>query len=101
MRLSELGEFGLIDRFAANIAVRSSVRIGIGDDAAAIEPEVGHLSLLTSDMLIEGVHFDLKLSDPVALGRKSLAVNLSDLAAMGAKPKYFLLSLAIPESMTL
>ncbi len=101
MRLSDLGEFGLIDRIAANIAARSSVKIGIGDDAAAIEPEAGHLSLLTSDMLIEGVHFDLKLSDPVALGRKSLAVNLSDLAAMGAKPKYFLLSLAIPKTMTL
>ncbi len=101
MKLKELGEFGLIDRFAAGVPDRASVRIGIGDDAAAFEPAEGHLSLVTSDMLIEGVHFDLALCDPVTLGRKSLAVNLSDLAAMGARPRYFLLSLAIPPSLTL
>jgi len=100
VNLKELGEFGLIDRFAAGVADKASVRIGIGDDAAAFEPAEGHLSLVTSDMLIEGVHFDLALCDPLTLGRKSLAVNLSDLAAMGATPRYFLLSLAIPAALT-
>lgn len=101
MKLHDLGEFGLIDRIAAAIADKPSVKIGIGDDAAAVEPAPGHLTLMTSDMLLEGVHFDLSLSDPRSLGRKSLAVNLSDLAAMGAKPKFYLLSLAIPQSLNL
>ena len=100
MKLHDLGEFGLIDRITAGIADNESVIIGIGDDAAALAPAEGQLSLVTSDMLVEGVHFDLVLSDPFTLGRKSLAVNLSDLAAMGAKPRYFLLSLAIPTALT-
>ncbi|GAB7028180.1 thiamine-phosphate kinase [Geotalea toluenoxydans] len=101
MKLHDLGEFGFIDRIAAAIAEKTTVKIGIGDDAAAVEPTPGHLTLMTSDMLIEGVHFDLNLSDPLTLGRKSLAVNLSDLAAMGAKPRYYLLSLAIPQRLDL
>jgi thiamine-monophosphate kinase len=101
VRLHDLGEFGFIDRIAAAVAKRKSVRIGIGDDAAAVEPEPGHLTLMTSDMLVEGVHFDLNLSDPLSLGRKSLAVNLSDLAAMGARPRYYLLSLAVPRTTDL
>ena len=101
MNLHDLGEFGLIDRISTGIADNESVKIGIGDDAAAIVPAEGQLSLVTSDMLVEGVHFDLVLSDPLTLGKKSLAVNLSDLAAMGAKPRYFLLSLAIPSALTL
>ena len=101
MKLKDLGEFGLIDRIAASVASNASVIVGIGDDAAALEPTAGQLSLVTSDMLVEGVHFDLALCDPLTLGRKSLAVNLSDLAAMGAKPRYFLLSLAIPATLPL
>jgi len=101
VKLRDLGEFGLIDRISAAVTERAAVKIGIGDDAAAIEPSPGHLVLMTSDMLIEGVHFDLELTDPLSLGRKSLAVNLSDLAAMGAEPRYFLLSLAIPQKLDL
>lgn len=100
MKLRELGEFGLIDRISAGVKNKASVKIGIGDDAAAFKSTEGHLSLVTSDMLVEGVHFDLALCDSLTLGRKSLAVNLSDLAAMGAKPRYFLLSLAIPAAVT-
>nr|WP_279342310.1 thiamine-phosphate kinase [Geotalea sp. SG265] len=96
-----MGEFGFINRIAAAIAEQPTVPIGIGDDAAAVEPAPGHLALVTSDMLVEGVHFDLTLTDPLRLGRKSLAVNLSDLAAMGAKPRYYLLSLAVPQQLEL
>lgn len=100
MRLREIGEFGLIGRIASRAAVGPGVRIGIGDDAAATEPTPGRWLLTTSDMLVEGVHFDLGYTDPFRLGRKSLAVNLSDIAAMGGEPRDFLLSLAIPPGLT-
>lgn len=101
MRLAELGEFGLIDRIAHRVAASPSVPLGIGDDAAALLPTPGTLTLITSDMLLEGVHFDLDFCDPQSLGRKSLAVNLSDLAAMGAHPRHFLLSIALPADISL
>lgn len=101
MRLAELGEFGLIDRIAHRVAPAPSVPLGIGDDAAALLPTPGNLTLITSDMLLEGVHFDLAFCDPQSLGRKSLAVNLSDLAAMGAQPRQFLLSIALPAEIPL
>lgn len=100
MRLREIGEFGLIGRIASRAALGPSVRIGIGDDAAATEPPPGRYLLTTSDMLVEGVHFDLSFTDPWRLGRKSLAVNLSDIAAMGGVPCDFLLSLAIPPGLS-
>jgi len=99
MKLRELGEFGLIDRIAGQVLPRPEVRIGIGDDAAALQPSPGCITLVTSDMLVEGVHFDLALCDPLTLGRKSLAVNLSDIAAMGGIPRHFLLALALPEQL--
>ena len=101
MRLKELGEFGLIDRIARHVHKAPAVVLGIGDDAAALIPTPGTLTLITSDMLLEGVHFDLGFCDPQSLGRKSLAVNLSDLAAMGATPRQFLLSIALPKTLTL
>ncbi|MCM2358094.1 MAG: thiamine-phosphate kinase [Geobacteraceae bacterium] len=99
MRLKELGEFGLIDRIAGRVPRRAGVRIGIGDDAAALEPSPGCVTLVTTDMLLEGVHFDLALCDPLTLGRKSLSVNLSDIAAMGGRPRHCLLSLAVPHDL--
>lgn len=99
MKLKELGEFGLIDRIAAQVTGRAGVRLGIGDDAAALDPSPGSVTLVTTDMLLEGVHFDLSFSDPLTLGRKSLSVNLSDLAAMGGKPRHALLSLAVPRDL--
>ena len=101
MRLKELGEFGLIDRIARRVHQAPAVVLGIGDDAAALLPTPGTLTLITSDMLLEGVHFDLDFCDPQSLGRKSLAVNLSDLAAMGAVPRQFLLSIALPKTLSL
>ena len=99
MRLKELGEFGLIDRIAGRVTRKAGVRIGIGDDAAALEPSPGQITLASADMLVEGVHFDLALCGPLTLGRKSLAVNLSDIAAMGGTPRYALLSLAVPQDL--
>jgi thiamine-monophosphate kinase len=100
-KLKDIGEFGLIDRIAARTGGGTGVVIGIGDDAAAFQTPSGRLSLITTDMLVEGVHFDLSFCDPVSLGRKALAVNLSDLAAMGGEPRHFLLSLAVPSATTL
>lgn len=100
MKLREIGEFGIIGRISSRVADGAGVRIGIGDDAAALEPTPGRWLLATSDMLLEGVHFDLAYTDPYRLGRKSLAVNLSDVAAMGGEPRHFLLSLAVPPGIT-
>ena len=101
MKLAALGEFGLIDRIKDQVAASPSVPLGIGDDAAALLPTPENLTLITCDMLLEGVHFDLSFCDAKSLGRKSLAVNLSDLAAMGARPRQFLLGLAVPSEIPL
>lgn len=101
MRLSSIGEFGFINEIKKMIPASPGVLLGIGDDAAltAMTPEMMLLS--TTDMLVQDIHFDLAWTDPVSLGRKSLAVNLSDIAAMGGIPRYALLSLAIPASLPL
>ena len=72
------------------------VVVGPGDDAAVIEPVRGALEVLTTDALVDGVHFDRRFVPPDAIGHRALAVNLSDLAAMGARPRAALLSLALP-----
>lgn len=101
MTLKELGEFGLIHRIVPRSGSGRGVTLGIGDDAAAVIPTPGLETLITADMLVEGVHFDLTLTTPLELGAKSLAVNLSDIAAMGAVPRFTLLSLAIPPTFSL
>ena len=94
-----LGEFDLIERFFKTPAItqtpNSAINLGIGDDCALINPPSGEEIAITSDMLVEGRHF-LMGADAEQLGRKALAVNLSDLAAMGAKPLGFTLSIALP-----
>ena len=75
------------------------VVVGPGDDAAVIEPERGALEVLTTDAQVEGVHFDRRFVPPDAIGHRALAVNLSDLAAMGAEPRAALLSLALPDAL--
>jgi thiamine-monophosphate kinase len=77
------------------------VVVGIGDDAAVIEPSRNHLEVLTTDALVDGVHFDRRFVDPVSIGFRALAVNLSDLAAMAATPRVALLSLGLPPSLPL
>src|SRR6478736_6666485 len=70
--------------------------VGIGDDAAVVEPERNRLEVLSVDALVEGVHFDRAFTPPRAIGHRALAANLSDLAAMGARPRVALVSLALP-----
>jgi thiamine-monophosphate kinase len=95
MKLSRLGEFGLIEKIRRRTPAGRGVRIGIGDDAASVENRSGS-SLITADLLIEGRHFDLRWTSLRDLGHKALAVNLSDIAAMGGIPDYVILSLGIP-----
>jgi thiamine-monophosphate kinase len=97
--VADLGERALIRRITARLAHRPWVIVGPGDDAAVIEPERGTLDVVTTDALVEGVHFDRRFSPPGAIGHKALAVNLSDLAAMGAAPRAALLSLALPDAL--
>jgi thiamine-monophosphate kinase len=101
MKISDLGEFGLIDRIK-KLAPRksSSTLIGIGDDAAALKLSAPHILLATTDLLIEGVHFDLAYTDFYSLGWKAAAANLSDIAAMGGVPRYCLTSLGIPAKIS-
>jgi thiamine-monophosphate kinase len=93
-----VGEFELIERhFLRPVAAGARIGLGIGDDCALIDGGADWQWAVTSDMLLEGVHF-LTGVDPESLGHKSLAVNLSDLAACGALPRCFFLALALPAS---
>lgn len=93
--LSQLGEFGLIERIASRVHLQhaSSVK-GIGDDAAVIDPQGLH-QVVSTDMLVEGVHFDLAYVPLKHLGYKSMVVNFSDVYAMNAEPRQILVSLAL------
>ena len=77
-----------------------AVRVGIGDDCAVLEPAAGSLLLATTDLLIEDVHFRRRWATPTDIGWKSLAVNISDIAAMGGRPRWGLIALACPEAVT-
>lgn len=93
-----LTEFELIARyFSRPPAPDSRTALGVGDDCALMTPAPGMQLAISSDMLVEGRHF-FPGADPLALGHKCLAVNLSDLAAMGAQPIAFTLALALPEA---
>ena len=92
-----MNEFALIERYFKRAPRNADVRIGIGDDGAVIAPAPGLEYVMTVDMLVEGRHFRAG-ADPRGIGHKTLAVNLSDLAAMGALPRFVLLAGALPES---
>jgi len=93
--LEQLGEFGLIDHLTKDIKASNDSTIkGIGDDAAAID-RGDHLEVITTDMLVEGVHFDLSYTPLKHLGYKAVAVNVSDVCAMNAVPTQLTVSLAI------
>jgi thiamine-monophosphate kinase len=97
MNLSDLGEFGLIRSIQkATRRHHSPALIGIGDDAAALRFSASRTVLVTTDLLLENVHFDLTYTDYYSLGWKSAAVNLSDIAAMGGVPRFCLSALGIP-----
>ena len=93
--ISSLGEFGLIEHLTKNIELQNASSIvGVGDDAAVID-HFGKQTVITSDMLIEGVHFDLMYTPLKHLGYKSVIVNLSDIYAMNAIPTQIILNIAI------
>jgi thiamine-monophosphate kinase len=97
MKVGELGEFGLIERIAGRVgAARAPVVEGIGVDASILAPTPGYEIVTTTDMLIEGVHFLLEKTPARDLGFKSLAVNVSDVAAMGAVPIQAFVSIGLP-----
>jgi thiamine-monophosphate kinase len=97
--VSDIGEHALISRITARLATPSWVLVGPGDDAAVIRPERGALDVLTTDAQVEGIHFDRRFVPPDAIGHRALAVNISDLAAMGAAPRAALLSLVLPDQL--
>ena len=100
--VADLGEHALIERIRGRFPPPPPfVVVGIGDDAAVVERERNLLEVLTTDCQVEGVHFDQAFVAPADIGHKALAVNLSDLAAMGAAPRVALLSLILPPSMGL
>jgi len=100
--LSSLGEFGLIERIAAPFAsVQPGTKLGIGDDAAVLEMPKGEQILISTDLLAEGVHFDLAFTPLPLLGYKAVAVNLSDIAAMNGIPRQIVVSLALSNRFSL
>jgi thiamine-monophosphate kinase len=102
VQLRDLGEFGLIDRIARAVARRGdagAVALGIGDDAALFRIRAGEHVVASTDACFEGVHFRLRSESPRTLGRRALVANLSDLAAMGARPLGCLLALAAPPGL--
>lgn len=102
MRLKDIGEFGFIERIRRGCLIRPErVVRGIGDDAAAFRTDGRLLSLITTDLLVERVHFLREAISGRDLGYKSLAVNLSDIAAMGGRAREAFVSIAIPEDCEL
>lgn len=96
---STIHEFELIHTLHRRHSRRTpSVIQGIGDDAAVIASQAGQWTVLTTDLLTEGVHFDLRTATMDDIGFRAAAANLSDIAAMGAAPQYLLVSLAIPRT---
>lgn len=96
MEISELGEFGLIHHLTSDIKLQNASSIkGVGDDCAIIAPTEGKRTLVTTDLLMEGVHFDLTYVPLYCLGYKAVMVNLSDIFAMGGTPKQITVSLGI------
>lgn len=94
--ISDLGEFGLIDHLTQNIEVRRSSTIkGIGDDAAVLSADGTHQKVISTDMLLEGVHFDLSYMPLKHLGYKAVMANLSDIYAMNATATHITVSIAV------
>jgi len=101
MKTNNLSEFSLINRIANKFhQYKKDVLKGIGDDAAVVKINKDKCFLYTCDTLVSGVHFLEKYATPYQIGQKAAAINISDIAAMGGKPKYFLVSLFLPQGTT-
>jgi thiamine-monophosphate kinase len=99
--LKDLGEFGLIDRLTKNFKIKNSSTLkGVGDDAAVIQYGQNNATVISTDMLVESVHFDMMYTPLKHLGYKAVVVNLSDIYAMNAKPKQILVSMAVSSKFT-
>lgn len=102
IRLKDLGEINLIKHLQNTISYsHPSIIVGIGDDAAIIKNSFDKYLVATTDALVEDIHFNLKTFTPYQIGWKAAASNLSDIAAMGANPKHLLISMGLPEDLTL
>lgn len=100
--ISKLGEFGLIKHLTQNIELKNPSTVkGVGDDAAIIDYGGAKMSVVSTDMLVEGVHFDLSYVPLKHLGYKAATVNFSDIFAMNATPKQLLVSIAISSKFSL
>ena len=99
MNISKLGEFGLIEVIRTMALIDRKVICGIGDDAAVLPYTKSKYLLFTTDMLAEGTHFTRRMKAPL-IGRKALACNISDIAAMGGTPTYAVVSIGLPKSMS-
>jgi len=100
--VADLSERELIARITSRLPQQPAwLTVGIGDDAAVVEPERNRLEVLSVDTLVDGVHFDRAFVPADAIGHRALAVNLSDLAAMGAAPRLALLAMALPPALPL
>lgn len=98
MELKDIGEFALINRLTKNITLdKEIVIVGVGDDVAVIKTKVEKYLLLTCDILIEGTHFTKGTITPYQLGKKVVAINISDIAAKGGIPKQALISIGFPK----
>lgn len=101
MEISEIGEFGLIDRITKDMPLRqTSTRKAVGDDAAIINYGPGRDTLVSTDLLVEGIHFDLTYVPLKHLGYKSIVVNLSDICAMNGTPRQVTVGIAVSSRFT-
>ena len=102
--ISGIGEFGLIDKIAAivepTLLAVPELLMGIGDDCAVYQPSADLLQVATTDMLVDQIHFDLLTTPLKLLGSKCISVNVSDICAMNALPRYALISIAVPSSFS-
>ncbi|NTW49841.1 MAG: thiamine-phosphate kinase [Chlorobiales bacterium] len=103
-KISEIGEFGLIEKLAKIVAPTErftpQLEKGIGDDCAIIKLTDDRLQVVTTDLLIEHIHFDMLTTPLEHLGSKSISVNVSDICAMNAKPQYAVVSIALPQKIS-